>query len=234
MSGWLSNGFPLASLPFTGNERFIVDTQLSSGAQPETEAVTLSQLSAYASGAPSWVTGRFYGFPLGSTLASALTVTGTLYAYPIFVPSTVTVKSLNLSVATGQTGGAAHIGIYADNGAGYPGALVSGTDVAAVAATATAVVSTTPNVLLNPGVYWVASIYTATTTFPSVIALSSTYTADTANQIGYDTAAHALATSGQAGTGISVAATYGTLPVTFPAGATLTLNASTPAVAVGV
>jgi hypothetical protein len=180
----------------------------------------------------SWVKGQFYP-PVGATLASVLTVTATQYAYPIYIPNTITVKTLNISVATGQTGGACHIGIYADNG-GYPGNLVF--DSGAISGlTSTTVVTNTPSTppTLTPGWYWISTIFTASSTFPSVEGISATYTA-LASMLGFDTAAHALATSGQAPTGISVAGTYGALPNAFPSGATLTLNADTPAVAIGI
>lgn len=235
MSGWLTNGFPAAVLPLTGNERIPVDTNNAQGITPESEYLTTSQLATSYGSLPAWVTGRFYGLPLGASQTTFLTVTGTLYAYPIFVPSPVSLKSLNLSVTTGQTGGAAHIGLYADNGAGYPGALVAGSDPATVAATATAVVSNAfTTITLNPGIYWAASIFTATGTFPTVEGISAVYTGVVGNSIGYDTAAHALAGTGQAVTGISVAQTYGSLPAAFPAAATVTLNTATPSIAIGV
>lgn len=226
---------PNAASPLTGNEASAWDSNLPNGISPQTVRITTSQLAAYLGGLPAWVTGRFYGLPIGATLASVLTVTGTLYAYPISIPNAVTVASLNLSVGTGQTGGAAHLGIYADNGAGYPGALVY--DATVTGLTTTAVATNTPaanSVVLNPGVYWLASIFTATSTFPSVIGATAVYTGELSNSIGYDTAAHALATSGQAATGIQVAATYGALPATFPTGATVTLNATTPVFSLGV
>jgi hypothetical protein len=181
-----------------------------------------------------WVKGRFYGLPPGATLEPLLTVTGTLYAYPIYVPSPISIATLNLSVTTGQTGGAAHLGIYADN-AGYPGALVYDSG-AVTGLTGTAVSTTTPATppTLTPGWYWISTIFTASSTFPSVEAVKTLYTGTISNELGYDTAAHALVASGEAVTGISVAGTYGALPATFPASATLTLNADTPAVVLGV
>lgn len=235
MGGFVQPGMPQGAIPMTGNEAFAMDTNLPEGVSPQTASYTASNLATYLNGLPAWVTGRFYGLPLGATPEAVLTVTGTLYAYPVFVPSKVTVATLNLSVTTGQTGGAAHIGIYADNGAGYPGALVY--DSGALVATGTAVETATPTagtVVLNPGVYWFASIFTASGTFPSVVGIKTLYTGVVGNALGSDTAAHALATSGEAVTGISVAATYGALPSTFPASATLTLNADTPAFVVGV
>jgi hypothetical protein len=82
--------------------------------------------------------------------------------------------------------------------------------------------------------YWASSIFTATTTFPTVEAISAVYTNNMVAQLGFDTAAHALVGTGEAPTGLTVAGTYGTLPTAFPTGATLTLNASTPVIALGV
>ena len=57
MSGILTNGLPLAILPLTGNELIPVDTTLSSGLLPESEAVSIAQLNAYMKNAPSQVIG---------------------------------------------------------------------------------------------------------------------------------------------------------------------------------
>lgn len=193
------------------------------------------------SGLP-WVTGRFYGAqPAGATQAAVLTVASTLYAYPIFIPNAVTLDTLSLSVGTGQTGGKGRAALYYDNGLGYPGAIVPGTDTGDLAATATAVVAKTAiATYLQPGIYWVASIFAADSTMPSVIGTTATYPNSLVNLLGSDTAAHALAVSGQAATGISKGSS--TYPVTsmtvsfptFPAGAALVLNATTPVLALGV
>lgn len=234
MAGYFTPGMPTPTLPINGSQLiFAADNFLGQGLNPESVGVPFNQVSS-ALNIP-WVAGRFYGVPDGATLAAFLTVTGTQYAYPVYIPNAVTVASLNLSVTTGQTGGAGHIGIYADNGAGYPGALV--VDSGALAATSTAVSTYTPaagSLVLPAGLYWFSSIFTASGTFPSVIAGTAIYGQGLNSSLGSDTAAHALATSGQAVTGISVAATYGALAATFPAGATLALNASTPAFAIGV
>lgn len=182
-----------------------------------------------------WTTGRFYGVTDGMTPAALLTVASTLYAYPIYVPQTITVKTLNLSVTTGQTGGAAHLGIYTDNG-GYPGNLIydSGTQTGL---TSTAVLTVAPSAgsqpVLTPGWYWLATTFSASSTYISVAGNGTAYSPLNA-KLGWDTAAHALATSGEAVTGVSVAFTYGALPAQFPAGGTLTLGAATPLIALGV
>lgn len=235
MSGYSTNGLPAFTLPFTGDETVAMDSNFSGGVSPESSAPTLSQLASYLSGVAPMVAGRFYGIPQGVTPVAVLTVTATLYAYPVYIPNAVEVETLNISCTTGQTGGACRMGIYADNGAGYPGDLVY--DSGAVAGlTSTTVVTHTPTtpVELNAGLYWIATIFTASGTFPSVAGITANYSAATNALLGSDTAAHALAASGQAATGISVAGTYGTLPSTFTAGATLTLNAATPLIALGL
>lgn len=180
-----------------------------------------------------WVTGNFYGLPDSVTPVALLTIASTLYAYPIYIPNKVVLDSLNFSVTTGQTGGKGRVGIYADTGAGYPGQLEveSGEKVA----TGTAVETTgSLATTLTPGIYWLASTFAASSTMPSVAGTTVAYTNGLGAATGWDTAAHALATSGQAGGGISVAFTYAALPAQFTASATLNLNAGVPLVSVGV
>ncbi len=102
MSGWLTNGVTAATLPFTGNELLSLDTELAAGQAPQTEAASLTQLAGYFGGGLPWVTGRIYGLPRGTTPVALLTVTATLYAYPVYVPNTVAVSTLNISTTTGS------------------------------------------------------------------------------------------------------------------------------------
>lgn len=255
--GWLTPAMPLLTL--VGSEKIENDVPSHDGISPSSG---FAYSGSFLGASLPAVTTRFYGLPMGATPVAVLTVTATLYAYPVFIPNTVTVASLNISVTTGQTGGACHIGIYTDS-AGYPGSLVY--DSGAVSGlTSTTVVTQTlstaggapgagsafnmtsqfgitgsnganlANNVLTPGWYWIATIFTATTTFPSVIGATANDGSSLNALLGSDTAAHLLATSGQSATGISVAGTYGALPYTFTSGATLTLNAATPIIAVGV
>lgn len=232
MSGWLTNGVPqLTSVDAAF--QLPADTENANGGYPQSGYLTLGQVAGFAS--IPWVHGRFYGLPAGGTPLAVLTVASTVYAYPVYIPNEVDVVSLNLSVTTGQTGGASHLGIYADNGAGYPGALVY--DSGALVSASTAMVTDTlaANELTLPaGLYWFASVFTASSTFISVAGTSAVYTQALNAGLGSDTAAHSLATSAQAGTGISVAGTYGALPTTFTAGGALILNAATPLISIGV
>lgn len=181
-----------------------------------------------------WVPSQFYGLPRGATPGTLLAVTATLYAYPLYIPGNAPVKTISLYSSTGQTGGAGHVGIYSDvNGA--PNTLVTGSDSGALAATANTTAATatygTP-LTLTKGWYWLASIFTASGTFPTVGAVATGYASELGGQQGFDTIAHAVATSAQAPTGVTAAGTYGALPATFPA-ATLQLNAAVPLVLLG-
>jgi hypothetical protein len=230
MSGVYTNGLPLSTLPLNMNGLFPVDTQNLQGLNPESVSVSLSQLASATGlgGSVPVVAGRFYGAPAGVTPVGVLTVTATTYAYPLYIPAS-TIKTVNISATSGQTGGAGRYALYADNGSGYPGALVSDFGViGALTGTSVQTVTLATPLALASGLYWVASIFTATSTFPTVTGITASYGNVLPYQLGFDTAAHALATSAEAATGISVAGTYGAFPATFAASATLTLNAATP------
>lgn len=210
--------------------------------------------TSVASGAATWVnigsasslglpfvTGRFYSAIDGSTQAAVLTVLGTLYAYPIFIPNATTLATLSLGSTTGQTGGKGRFAIFYDNGAAYPGAIVPGTDSGDLAATTTAVATSSAlSVALASGWYWVGSIFTASSTMPSVTGTTAIYANSINSLLGSSTAAIALTVSADATTGIAI--TGQTYPVTnmatsfptFPASAALTVNATTPIAVLGI
>jgi hypothetical protein len=71
---------------------------------------------------------------------------------PFVVTNTVTISAL-LSIITSQSGAITTVGIYADNGSGYPGTLLnSGTFIAANQQTYSVALPMT----LTPAVYWLA------------------------------------------------------------------------------
>lgn len=49
-AGVYTNGFPVATVPLTGNERIPADTQLPNGVSPQTEAISVSTLKNYMFG----------------------------------------------------------------------------------------------------------------------------------------------------------------------------------------
>jgi hypothetical protein len=170
----------------------------------------------------AWASGRFYGLPRGCTPSTLLTTASTIYAYPIYIPGNMPVKTISIDSTTGQTGGAVHAGLYTDQN-GSPANLVAGSDSGALAATATAVATATYSTSLSlaPGWYWLATLATASGTYPTLAALASAYTNELNAEIGSDTAAHAFATSAENSMGVTGTATYGALPAAFPA---VTLN----------
>ncbi len=256
--GLYSNNLPLIS-PTVGN-KIAIDVPSHDGAAPSSGFMYNGSFLGLAN---PWVAGQAYG-TMGTTPVSFLTVASTMYAFPFYVPNTVLIKTLNVNVLTGQTGGAAHLGIYADNGAGYPGALVYdtgaitgltgtavGTNTPSTSATASLVAGTAFNMTssfgitgsggatlanntLVPGLYWSASLFTATTTFISVAAATHAYNSFPNIILGSDTVAHLLAAGSEAASGLSVTQTYGALPATFTTGATLNLNTDTPFIGYGL
>lgn len=82
-AGGIYQGYPAITLPFTGSETFAVDTNLTGGQTPQTELITVDQLSIYntapsaiaqGSGtiAPSLATENFYTMTLTGTGANIL------------------------------------------------------------------------------------------------------------------------------------------------------------------
>ena len=83
MSGFTTNGLPLAAAPLTGNEQIAADTQLTAGATPESEAITVSQLKSY------------YRPPVALTVAPTLSVNALLSElYTITLTTNVTLATL--------------------------------------------------------------------------------------------------------------------------------------------
>ncbi|MGJ4843907.1 NosD domain-containing protein [Leifsonia sp. Le1] len=109
-----------------------------------------------------------------STSTSATTLgTGTLRCSQFHVPNDVTLTRIGAEVTVaGDSGSKVRIGIYADNGNGYPGALV--TDCGTIAGDSVAVAELTVSVALTPGTYWVGTVtQVVTTTQPTVRALTN-------------------------------------------------------------
>lgn len=119
---------------------------------------------------PGYVSGRCYSAQRGTLAASGAAVAADLlYAVPIYVAQRATISDLMLRVTTGVAGNA-KVGIY-DSVAGGPGARLA--ELATPASTGTAatvVAALTANITLNPGLYWLAAIFSAA---PSCTTISS-------------------------------------------------------------
>lgn len=211
-----------------GSEKLGADVPNADGINPASGYIYAGSLTT---GSIPLAADRFYGVPKGATPGTLLTVASTLYAYPFEVPNYITLEKFGLYTTTGQTAGAGHAGIYADNGSGYPGSLI--VDSGALIATSGAAAqyyAPTDGITLTPGWYWLASLFYASGTYPTVASAAVGYSSAKNSMLGSDTAAHLIATSAEATSGISVTQTYGALPTTFTAGGALILNADVPLV----
>jgi hypothetical protein len=165
---------------------------------------------------------RWYSNELNVNTAAiaAVPVAGTMYALPLIIQRVVTIDSVAINVTTGGAGSAAEVGIYADNGNLYPGALVA--DFGSQATTGTGVKTYTANlpVTLLPGLYWLAFVCSATA--PQV---SGWAVGQMAPILGTTSALTALN-----GLGWSVTQAYGALPNPFTAGGAVITAVPCPAV----
>lgn len=166
--------------------------------------------------------GLYYQATPSVSLSVITTGTGTFRATPFVVPRAVTLSRIGLEVTVaGDVGSLVRLGIYADNGSGYPDALVL--DAGTVAGDAVGVAENTISQALTPGLYWVGAVaQNVTTTQPSIRGIATTSGA-TAPQMPLSTstpATNSLSSVGFAGLSIT-----GALPSTFPS----TVNVSTSA-----
>lgn len=149
---------------------------------------------------------------VGAAASSALsTAADALDVYPFPVPYTMSFDRIGVNVATaGAAGAKARLGIYADNGQVYPGALVL--DAGEVALDSTGAKSITINVTLQPGLYWLARIQNSVGTMPQIYGMDSAAVLS----LGIDDSL-----SGRPATGFRASVAYGPLPDPFPEGASL-------------
>jgi hypothetical protein len=177
-------------------------------------------------------TTAWYGnaiIPTNST--TIISTPSKLSATPWIVSHTITIDKIQaeIAVAANPTTTTCHVGIYRDNGNVYPQTLVPGSDVA----TFTTVLGTktltfgTP-ITLTKGLYWQAwACGTAVTTQP-------TFRANTVDAIppvlGY---VGGMGAKGF-GTAYTVGFTYGSLPATYPLGASILTATSTPMILVEI
>lgn len=121
-----------------------------------------------------------------------------------------TFRAFGLQVTAAATGtGIAELGIYADNGSGYPGALV--VDGGYVVTTAIATPTVAKAFTLSVGLYWVVANFSGATVAPLVTRIANDYSLVTG----------AITAGGQGGWGgYEVTGVAAGLPNTFPAGGT--------------
>lgn len=166
----------------------------------------------------AYVSGRYYlvGSPNNSTFTVAA---NTIYGMPFIAMRKVTFTKAGLQVSSGVAGNA-HIGIYSNIANGFgPGALLQ--DFGAVSTASPGAQEITGlSIPLNPGLYWMAALFSAAPTVltcgglgaPAAQILGSSSPAQATNDVAVD--------ASQA---------YGALPGTFPSFTSITTNNSFPA-----
>jgi hypothetical protein len=112
-------------------------------------------------------TGQSYGMPMN--MAVATMPTGELRFVPFMMLSTMTAVSLSCYVSTLGTGSTIRLGIYASDANDKPATLVL--DAGTVSSATTGSKTITISQSLTPGLYWLASLATATA--PSMVMSSS-------------------------------------------------------------
>lgn len=135
-----------------------------------------------------------------------------LRAIPYIVSKTTTVDQMAINVTTVGAGGTgnARVGIYADNGNNYPGALVVDAGAAVTTSTGVKTFTTGLPVTLDPGLYWLAYVHDNATTAPTMRALA---VGSIPPVLGTGSTLPLTPSLGW-----SVAFTYAALPATFTAG----------------
>jgi hypothetical protein len=124
-----------------------------SGAVPD-GAVSLAKLSApqvygyLATGNYYYATGSF------NVTTSATHGVGTLRLQPWFVPNACTLAKIGAEVTSaGDSGSLVRLGIYADDGTGFPGQLVL--DAGTIAGDSATVQEISISLSIRPGMYWI-------------------------------------------------------------------------------
>ena len=156
----------------------------------------------------------------GTALATAVLTANILRATPFIVSRTTTIDQMAINVTTAAAG-ATRVGIYADNGNNYPGALVVEATSAAQMDTGTVGVRTATglSITLQPGLYWLATVSNAGPT------IRGFGVASMLPVLGY-----AVGLPTTASLGWSVGFTYAALPATFTAGGTPITAVPIPAI----
>lgn len=162
-------------------------------------------------------TGRYYTSPAAN--GTGAYANGELLAIPFFLIEDATFDRIGLGVTSaGQAGSTIGIGIYADDGDGFPGARVL--DAGTVPGDgATGIKQITISHALEADLYWLAAVFlNAVTTRPTV----RTHQITPMFGIGDPTASQVSDNSNMVGYNVTG---QSSLPANFPTGATATWNA---------
>lgn len=156
--------------------------------------------------------------PISRVLAA-----GVITAYPMVISAPLTADQIISEVTAAVAGSAYRVALYSDTGLVYPGSIVPSTDTGAISGVTTVVQPKALAVSLSlaPGLYWVAIAANA------AISVRSIPVAGVGTILGQALAGGSTFNN----VGFTAPFTFAALPSSFPAGATLLTNLSTPWIA---
>lgn len=187
--------------------------------------VSAAQQAALAAKAPiaGTPTAPTFAFPSGTYVApllvssTALSAADSLRLAPCFIPQTLTITRFVGEVTTaGSSGSKMRLGIFADTGAGMPGALVL--DAGQINGDSATVQEITlgSSLVLTPGWYWVgAAAQSATPTAPTCRVVASSGPVGGAGSGFLMNLGTTLPVAGVAAAGLAMTGVTGALPSTF-------------------
>ncbi len=190
------------------------------GPSTSPRGVPLSYVQPSTTQSPSGRSLWYPNYALSPVEGGSAAPTGQIYAYALPVPSTMLFTAIGVYISTaGDSTAEGRAGIYADNGLGFPGALIldagskslhttSGGAGAAGALNWTGLSQT-----LTPGLYWLAFVVSSAVTAPKVVQDQSTRGNPVFGQSGNTGAAQSQST----GWLTTSTSNRGALPVVFPA-----------------
>lgn len=156
----------------------------------------------------------------GGVATSATLANGTLRLFPLLVETTLKIDRLAADVSViGDVGSKLRLGIYADTGNAYPGALLL--DAGQIAGDSATVQELTVSLTLPPGLYWAGGAVQAVTTTQPTVRILANWTPPVLLSVGAS-----LPAGGGTGVGYSQSSVTAALPGTFTA--TVALAGSAP------
>lgn len=171
-----------------------------------------------------FVSGRYYASGnFGSTGTSAALTEATLRVSPFYTRQRITIDRIAAEVTSaGGAGSVFRLGIYKDNGSGYPGVKVI--DAGTINSTSATAQEITISQVLEPGLYWFGGVIQgAAGSLPTIrTTISSIQTVG----------ASSITTAVQSTVGYGLTSVTGALPDPFTAGATVVATA--PKIAVRI
>ncbi len=175
----------------------------------------LSQGSNFFSAPPSGTYFTFANYSIAPT--TQVYSPNILRAYGVYIYKTITFSSAKLELTA--EGDGLRLGFYADNGSGYPGALISDLGRFIYELSGVQTINFPSNITLQPGFYWLAiNVELINNTFRSIPV------AGLVNILGANPAG---GTNSQY-TVYAISQTFGVMPPTFPSAASRINNFAMP------